>query len=113
MASHIYPAVRLTHRYRDAWSHLDAWGEPMKFKALAHRTIREPLDFDDGGVIGFTVIGDKRRDQLQQAEALREHFSGSRCRHEYDCCGCASHYASVRITGRGRFFVRVSTTFNY
>lgn len=115
MAYIIHAAPRLTHKYRDGWAHEDQWGDSIQFKVLAGRMTELPgeEEYDEGGVYLARVVGHKRMDKKVQAEALRSHFSGSRCRHEYDCCGCASNYASVRYVGRGEFSVRIRTTYNY
>lgn len=109
----IYAAPRLTWRYRDGWAHEDQWGNPQRFKVLAPRVTRHAEEYDEVDTVLYRVIGDKRADQKLQAKALNDYFSGSSCRHEYDCCGCVSTYASVRRVKPGIFSVLVSGTRNY
>lgn len=114
MAQHFHAARRWTYHYRDGAAHLDQWGQYLPFKMLgAPRLTEEAQDYDEGDTLLYWVIGNKHADIEEQREALLDHFSGSNCRHEHDCCGCASRYASVRHVGRGRFTVRITVTFNY
>lgn len=115
MAYIIHAAPRLTHKYRDGWAHEDQWGNPITFKVLAPRMTEAPgeEEYDEGGTHLYRVIGHKRMDKQAQVDALRSYFNGSKCRHEHDCCGCATTYANVRPVGRGQFSVRVRLTFNY
>jgi hypothetical protein len=109
----ITASPRLTFGYRDGWSHLDSWGDSMKFKVLGGRIIEAGNSYDEGGRVLYHVVGDKRADQATQLDALRSYFSGSSCRHEHDCCGCASTSASIKPIRPGLFTVLVRTSYNY
>ena len=105
---------RLTHGYRDGWDHLDTWGEELRFKLLgAGRVTRAPVGYDDGGTVLYHVVGSKRADSQTQIRALYSTFGGSQCRHEHDCCGCASISARVRQVRPGLFTVHCRTSYNY
>lgn len=109
----IHAQLRLTHRYVGTYSHLDNWGDAFTFKELRGRVTEAPLGYDDGGVYMMRVIGNKRGDQQEQRQALRDYYTREGCSHDYDCCGCASTHAQVRKTKAGIFSVRVRTSYNY
>lgn len=108
MSAILIASARRTYRYRDAWDHLDAWGDPMRFKVLGGRVTRQAEQYDEVDTVVYRVIGTKRGNQAEQAQALRDTMGGSRCRHDYDCCGCITTHASVRRLRPGVFFVRLT-----
>lgn len=108
MSTQLIASARRTYKYRDGWSHMDEWGKPLKFKILGGRITRLAEQYDEVDTYVFRAIGDKRGDQAEQAQALRDTYSGSGCRHDYDCCGCVTRYATVRRLRPGVFFVRLS-----
>lgn len=57
------------------------------------------------------VSADMARSQDSRAirQALREKFSGGRCHHAHDCCGCWFHQAYARRISRRDFVVTVSS----
>jgi hypothetical protein len=104
-------AIRETHAYVAAYSHLDEWQSIGGYHHVYTETLEEtedgshtyahyvaveldrdfqpnPLDFADeaysayAGRVGYLT----RR-------ALMDAFTASGCTHEHDCCGCASYYA--------------------
>ena len=44
------------------------------------------------------------------SNAIADTLSGSRCRHEHDCCGCPCTYADVRRVARREYAVSLHTT---
>lgn len=88
-------------------------GRYYRFKALAGRVFETGNGYDEGQSASFRVIGSKRLSQADQRAALRSSIAGSRCTHDYDCCGCASTYAAIRIVKRGIFAVQTRTSYNY
>ena len=65
------------------------------------------------GAPSFRVLGSKKHDQADQRLALSASINGRSCTHGYDCCGCASTYASVRKVKPGVFAVQARTSYNY
>jgi len=88
-------------------------GNYYRFKALASRVWTQGNGYDEGQSASFRVIGSKRLSQADQRRALLASIAGSRCTHDYDCCGCASTYAAIRIVKRGIFAVQTRTSYNY
>jgi len=88
-------------------------GNYYRFKALASRVWTQGNGYDEGQSASFRVIGSKRLSQADQRRALLASIAGSRCTHDYDCCGCASIYAAIRIVKRGIFAVQTRTSYNY
>ena len=88
-------------------------GDYYRFKALASRVFEPGNGYDEGRQESFRVIGSKRLSQADQQRALLNSIAGSRCSHDYDCCGCASTYARVRKVKPGIFAVQARTTYNY
>ena len=88
-------------------------GNYYRFKVLGARVWSTGNGYDEGERASFRVIGSKKLDQEDQRAALRSSISGSSCTHSYDCCGCASTYASVRKVKPGVFAVKARTSYNY
>lgn len=111
--------IRRTHRYRDGWSHLDAWEHFGSAKITPPRPVDpRPQDRDDysvGPVQVYTARIPAGQDRELSIKALRDYFESSPCRCEHDCCGCPSTHATVRpVHGyRRAFSIRVATTYNY
>ena len=106
----------LTNGYASGWDHLNQHEFLTTAKATPMRQTRAPEGYDDGGTaITFVTVpsGAGRRDSRVTTAALYHFFSGSNCRHEYDCCGCASRRADVRRHGRNTYRVAVTTSYNY
>lgn len=104
---------RLTSTYIDQLSHLDQWGEEYTFKALGSILMDLGNGYDTGSERKFTVVGDKHKNQNKQALAIGAYFGHSGCTHEYDCCGCESIHAYVRMVKPGHFAVTLSSSYNY
>lgn len=115
MAERMLIRRRTSHRYSDGWSHLDDWRDIGTVKALPLRTIEVPETYDDGGAAIQTIVLAKRTvgpDMKRLVRAVEEQMSTSRCRHEYDCCGCVIRRARVICRTPRRLTVRVRFSFN-
>lgn len=113
----IYASPRLTRRYRDGWSYLDKFGRSTIVRLTPFRETDpgDPFEHSDGGTrVAFARLPARltRKQRLWIARAVRDSISGSGCRHEYDCCGCATDRAYTDVKGR-QLRVTLSTTFNY
>ncbi len=105
--------TRLTRRYVDEYRHLDAAEYVGTVKLLAGRQILEPQDFDDGGSRRYRVVAPRELASTDLSDAIADTFSHYGCSHEYDCCGCASHSASVRRVSRREYTMTIHTSYNY
>ena len=105
---HLYK--RLTHRYRDGWKWQDGHEYVGVAKLLGGR------ETENRGIDGYTLINrmvapsDLRGVDL--TEAIQNTLSGSRCQHEYDCCGCAATMARVRRVSAREYVVRRQISYN-
>jgi hypothetical protein len=88
-------------------------GNYYRFKVLAGRVWSTGNGYDEGERVSFRAIGSKTLSQADQRLALLRSMNGSNCTHDYDCCGCASTYASVRRVKPGVFAVQARTSYNY
>jgi hypothetical protein len=108
---HIYQ--RMTHRYADGWRHLDQEEFVGTVKVLAPTRQTEPESYDEGGETRFRIVAPPALKGQDLSLAIRQTLSGSGCRHEYDCCGCASTRASVKRVSPREYAVRVAVSYNY
>ena len=76
-----------------------------QFTALGSELVS--AGYDDAGARRLTVIGSKHLPQQEQAAALRDYYSYSRCTHDYDCCGVLAYVCPSHTEG-SRAFQRVS-----
>ena len=88
-------------------------GNYYRFKVLGARVWSTGNGYDEGERVSFRVLGSKKHDQADQRLALSASINGRSCTHDYDCCGCASTYASVRKVKPGVFAVQARTSYNY
>lgn len=88
-------------------------GKYYRFKVLGARIWSQGNGYDEGQRVSFRVIGSKTLSQADQRLALSASINGGSCTHDYDCCGCASTYASVRKVKPGVFAVQARTSYNY
>lgn len=103
--------ARRTNCYMPGWSSLDRHSYVATVKVTPPRTVREPEDFDDGGT--YIVHARAPAGAPSLTRALEHTMSGSNCRHEYDCCGCAFRTAVARRVSARDYVVRVSVGYNY
>lgn len=108
---HLYE--RTSFGYRDAYRDLDSEEYVGEVKLLGGRMVREPRDFDDGGVLRHRVVAPSTLAGRDLTRAINTHFSHSGCRHEWDCCGCASTSATAKRVSKREYVVDISTSYNY
>lgn len=113
MAEIIHLYKRLTYRYADAYRHLDEDKYIGDAKLLAGRIVEESNDYDRGPTRVFRVVLKRGVNPVDARKAIHNSFSGSNCRHEWDCCGCPSYSADVRKVSDREFSVRQSVSYNY
>lgn len=105
--------LRLTHKYRDGWSTEDTRRWLGEMRLTPRRLVKDHDGMDGGAVHTLTATVPAGLDPKSVAQALRDTLGGSNCRHEHDCCGCASISVRARRTGRNRYSVVTTTNFNY
>lgn len=108
MELHLYK--RLTHKYQDGWSSLDESVYIGTAKMLSRRMLKD--NGIDGRMHLTRVIAPASLGNTDLSDAIQSTLSFSRCRHEYDCCGCARITANVRRLSRRQYSVRLVTTYN-
>lgn len=109
LTNHIYE--RLTHKYVDGWRELDREKFVATVQSTPPRLVREGNGHDDMGSYIMHVRAPRDAPDLRQG--LRDTFSGSNCRHEYDCCGCTTRRAAVNKVSARDYVLRVSVSRNY
>ncbi len=109
-------SARLSFRYADSYSHLDCWERLGLLRLTPAKQTRLPgMDLSDGGsYVRFARLpaGLSAKQRKQWARAIEDSLSYSNCRHEWDCCGCATTRARVTLSGRTAL-VRQHVSFNY
>ena len=108
MELHLYE--RLTHQYRDGWSGLDDDQYVGTVKMLRPRLVRD--DGIDGHKQMAHVFAPAKLGNKNLSRAIMDTLSVSRCRHEHDCCGCASTMAIAKRLSRRSYAVELHTTYN-
>jgi hypothetical protein len=104
---------RLTHRYVDAYRHLDEEVLIGQVKQLGLTRSVAPAGYDDGGTYLFRVVAPPDMKHADLSRAISSTLSHSGCSHEYDCCGCASQSARVKRLTKREYAVRLRVSFNY
>lgn len=79
--------VRLTHKYNDGWSYLDKHEYVGQAQAIA-ATKQKGDDEYWRNTLLVKVVDCHGVEPETIATALEDSFSGGRCQHEHDCCGC-------------------------
>jgi hypothetical protein len=105
--------TRLTHTYADGYNHLDDHAFVSEVKLTPPKKVREALDYDDGGTFVQYMRVPRGVATAAVKQALRDTLSGSNCRHEHDCCGCASRHVQVKQLAARRLLVRTTISYNY
>jgi hypothetical protein len=109
----VYAFKRLTHGYADGWRYLDKDVYLGSVNMTPARQTEAPKDYDDGGAFVQYARAPSGVNMQQLIQALRDTLGGSNCRHEHDCCGCASRHVSVSHLGSRRLLIRTRVSFNY
>lgn len=108
----VFLSNRLSHRYIDSYSHLDAWKDVGIARLTPPKRVREASDFDDGGAFVRNVTLPRGQDVKRSLKALESLYM-SNCRHEWDCCGCAIYQTDVIRTGKRTAIMKVDVGYNY
>lgn len=104
---------RVTHRYAAGWSHLDDY-EPVVSLRITPFQLRRPGNgYDDEGTWTAYTRLPAGSNWREIARAIENTMAGSRCRHEYDCCGCYNRRVFTRLVAPRRLQIRVDVTRNY
>lgn len=104
---------RVTRNYRDGWKYLDHEEFVGNVRVTPPRLVREP-DAEDFGDEGTYIMHARTAPGSPNIrEALHDTFSGTNCRHEYDCCGCIFRHARVRKVGPRDYVIRQTVSRNY
>lgn len=107
--------LRLTHRYRDAWKHLDKSEYVGPLKVTPRKMLPSGYRYEDPSE-GPRYVQYARLKPGMNFKVIRraivDTMGGSNCTHEFDCCGCASRWVNVT---RNRRVIRIETevSFNY
>lgn len=109
----VHTYKRLTHSYRDGWSYMDNDEFLATVKLTPRKMVEEGAGYDEGDTYLQYVRVPRNVKAAELAQALRDTMGGSNCRHEYDCCGCATRYVSTKLVAPRKLQVRTSVTYNY
>lgn len=109
---------RKTHHYRDGYSHMDEFeyvGRAEIISCEMHRDY-DGCDETTSAVYTLRVIEMFGEEQDFQ-NGLDDHFSGSNCTHDYDCCGCWHYHVGeiekIHLGNVALFKVPVHGSRNY
>lgn len=109
---------RITHKYRDAYRHLDREEYVTTLSLTPPKLVQAPdyREMSDGGVYvqHARIPANLTKKQRQRLiDAVGDTLSYHGCHHEHDCCGCASVNAwPVKIDGR-KLTVHLRIGYNY
>jgi hypothetical protein len=99
--------LRKTNKFNDGWSCLEDWEDVGEVSL--HRCSK--TERNGNYTMRFLVVNDNHL-AGDLSQAIRDTLSGSNCRHEFDCCGCASRSASVKRKNNV-YKVTVTVTHNF
>lgn len=107
--------TRLTRKYRDGWSSNDAWDFLATVKVTPPKVVREPSEeeFSDGGSTVRFMRAPSGVNKKLLLQAIRDTMTTSRCRHDYDCCGCRSSYVVPRFIDNRTIAIVENISYNY
>ena len=111
----VHAYARTSHKYRDGWRHLDNEQFVASVKVTPARTTEESFtkDYSDGPKLVQFARAPSGVNIEQLKQALRDTMGGSNCRHEHDCCGCATRRVNVSHIGSRRLMIRTEISYNY
>ena len=109
----VHAYARTSHRYIDKYKHLDGEKFVATVRLTAPKMTSEGNGYDDMGRYVQYLRTPRNVDKKELAQALRDTLGYHGCTHEYDCCGCASHYVSVKLAGPRTMRVVTSVSRNY
>jgi len=105
--------VRVTSNFADGWRHLDDDKFVATVSLTAPRITQHGMGYDEGDTYTQYVRVPRDVSSTELAQALRHTLGGSNCKHDYDCCGCATHSVSIKLTAPRRLLVRTRVSYNY
>lgn len=109
----IHLSQRLSRSYSPGWDHLDQWSPVGQIRVTPGRLVRQGNGFDDGGTYVRYARLRPGQDWRLVARAVGDTLSTGRCRHEYDCCGCASTDTTARLIRPRLLQIRTNVSYNY
>lgn len=106
-------SLRKTFQYDGGWAYLDQTVTVGEALLTPPRTTR-PRQYgsDNWSYVQHATVRASVPEKIV-VKALVDTFSGSSCRHEHDCCGCASRSVRVKRIGKRRYLVHTSVSYNY
>lgn len=105
--------VRQSFRFRDGWASKDDWEWVGSLKVTPAKQVREGNGYDDGGTYVRYARLPAGYSAEHIAQSVRDTMSSSRCRHEHDCCGCASYRTSTKLIRPRLLQIQTSVSYNY
>lgn len=104
--------IRKTRSYVGTWRHLDEWEDVGEFDVVGEWTTLQ-MDNAEESTERVKIVCVACDDVELAVRALRDEFSSYGCSHDYDCCGCWSHYAEAFHLKEDRYAVIVNSRRNY
>lgn len=106
---------RVTHKYRDGWAHEDRWQYLGHLLVTPAKVTEEGNRYDEGDTyVRFARISNISRKAFKELKrGIQDTMGGSRCHHEYDCCGCASYHVQVERVRPRLVLIRTRVRYNY
>jgi hypothetical protein len=101
---------RLTNKYRLGWDDLNTHQFLGVAKMLTPRLVED--HGIDGKMHMTRIIVPAALGSADLSYAISSSLSYSHCRHEHDCCGCATVGADVRRLSRRQYSVKLFTSYN-
>ena len=112
MASSLHLYKTLDRKYRTERDNPKEYVATVKVHDS--KTVALGNDYDDCGTTVYRLIAPNTMRGTDLSQAIRDTMRTGGCSHDYDCCGCASSYASeVRRISQREYNVVVRTTRNY
>lgn len=109
---HFY--VRLTNCYVGSYDHMNEHRYVFTGRVVPGKVLESGNGYDESRVQLFLVrVPAGSANPRDDFRAIRDTFTKSGCHHEYDCCGCASRYPSVKRVSRREYSVRLTISWNY
>lgn len=106
-------AIRNTHTYVGTCSDLDSWTSIGSYDVLTSGS--EIVDEEDPcEPTRIYLVVRVHSDHPKIEQALKSSLASAGCAHEYDCCGCWSHYVhNVTHIHTDLWFVQQHASRNY
>lgn len=101
-----------THGYAPGWRHLDRSRSLGEVALTPRKAVSAGNGYDEGPTYTQHVRLPRGMNSDLAVRGLVDTISGSRCRHEHDCCGCASTSVSVRSLSKRDLLVRSRISYN-